>query len=179
MKLLIASDIHGNLNNTKLLIEKFYQHKADKLIILGDIYHGYSYQDSRSMADLFSQITDKLYLIRGNCDSDYDEDISPVGLRLNLELDFNGRSIYFNHGHRGYPNVSFKENDIYCHGHTHIPSITKLDKIIVCNPGSVSLPRALSRASYMIIDNEGIYILDFNDNIIMRYLFEVENEKNN
>lgn len=174
MKLLIASDIHGNLDNTKILINKFEKQNADKLIILGDIYHGYSYQDSRDMAHLFSKIVTKLYLIKGNCDSIYDEEISPIGFVTNLSIKLNDRMIYFNHGHLGYPNVEFNEKDIYCHGHTHIPCIKNLDKIIVCNPGSVSLPRGGSKASYMIIDDIGIYIYDFSDNIIMNYLFEVK-----
>ena len=97
MKLMIASDIHGYLDNTKALIKKFEMHKADKLIILGDIYHGYSYQDTNEMVNLFSKLCTKLYLLRGNCDSDYDEDISPVGLLKELVLEFNNRHIYFNH----------------------------------------------------------------------------------
>lgn len=176
MKLLIASDIHGNLENTVSLINKFNMHQADKMIILGDIYHGYSYQDSRDMANLFSQIVTKLYLLKGNCDSDYDNEISPTGLVNSLTIEFNNRTIYFNHGHQGFPNVEFKTYDIYCHGHTHIPSIDVLDKIIVCNPGSVTLPRGGFKPSYMIIDDFGIYIYDFGDNMIMKYIFEVENE---
>ena len=179
MKLMIVSDIHGSFENTKNLVNKFKTSKADKLIILGDIYHGYSYQDTNDMVNLFSTICTKLYLIRGNCDSDYDEDISPVGLLKELMIEFNNRHIYFNHGHQGFPNCEFKQGDIYCHGHTHIPSIRKLDQIIVCNPGSVSLPRGGYKASYMIIDDDGIYIYDFLDNTIMNYNFEVDNEKEN
>lgn len=179
MKLMIVSDIHGYLDNTKALIKKFEMHKADKLIILGDIYHGYSYQDTNEMVNLFSKLCTKLYLLRGNCDSDYDEDISPVGLLKELVLEFNNRHIYFNHGHQGFPSVEFKQGDIYCHGHTHIPSIRELDKIIVCNPGSVSLPRGGYKASYMIIDDDGIYIYDFLDQLIINYNFEVNNEKDN
>lgn len=173
MKLMIASDIHGNLESTKLLIEKFHEYKADRLIILGDIYQGYSYKDSRDMADLFSTIRTKLYLLKGNCDyMDYIS-FSPVGLLEEYVMENNGRYIYFAHGHKGFPNVAFNEKDIYCHGHTHIPSIEELSGILVCNPGSISLPRGGFKPSYMIIDESGIYIFDLNDNIMMEYKFEV------
>lgn len=177
MKLMIASDIHGDLDNTKRLIRKFEEQKADKLIILGDIYHGYSYQDTYEMVNLFSKLCTKLYLLRGNCDSDYDEDISPVGLLKELKIELGRRNIYFNHGHQGFPKASFNPGDIYCHGHTHIPSIRQLDQIIVCNPGSVSLPRGGSKSSYMVIEENGIYIYDFSDHLLIKHIFEVDNEK--
>lgn len=169
MKLLIASDIHGNLENTKRLLEKFTTSKADYLIILGDIYHGYSYEDSREMMNLFSHICQKLYLLRGNCDSDYDNEMSPVGLLKELKMKIGNRMIYFNHGHTGFPNAQFNPGDIYCHGHTHISEITNYHDIIVCNPGSISLPRGGTKASYMIIDEKQIILYDFCDNIIKVY----------
>ena len=173
MKILVASDIHGNLENTKALINKFHEYKADRLIILGDIYPGYSYEDSLEMANLFSHICTKLYLLRGNCDNSYFDRHSPVGLLDEFNMKINDRNIYFNHGHRGFPSVEFKENDIYCHGHTHINDISLYHNIIICNPGSVSLPRGGTKSSFMIIDETGIYIYDFNDVLIKKYSFEV------
>lgn len=172
MKLMIASDIHGNFENTKILIDKFNNSKADKLIILGDIYHGYSYTDTRAMMDLFSTICTKLILIKGNCDSEFDVEQSTVSMYKEYSIRVNSRTIYFNHGHLGYPNVCFNKGDIYCHGHTHINEIVVSD-IIRCCPGSITLPRANTPASYMIIDEKGIYIYNFNDLIIKQYLFEV------
>ena len=41
MKYLVVSDIHGSSESCNILIEKFNQFNADKIIILGDIlYHG-------------------------------------------------------------------------------------------------------------------------------------------
>lgn len=177
MKILVASDIHGNLENTVKLLDKFKLHSADLLIILGDVYHGYSYSDSRSMAHLFSEICDKLILIRGNCDSSFDSNYSPVGFRNQYHIELNNTNIYFNHGHTGFPNVDFNQGDIYCHGHTHINNIEKFNDIIICNPGSITLPRGGSEASYMIIDNCGIYIYNFKDIIIKQFVYEVNNEK--
>lgn len=177
MKLMIVSDIHGNLENTKIIVSKFHEIKADKLIVLGDIYQGYSYSDRNKMMNIFSTICQDLILIRGNCDSDIDVDLSPVGLIKEYSLRMKDRTIYFNHGHLGYPNVNFNIGDIYCHGHTHINQIVDRNGIIVCNPGSVTLPRGGTMASYMIINTNGIYIYNFRDKIIKQYQFEVENEK--
>ena len=41
MKLLIGSDIHGDLDGAKRLIAAYEEEKCDKLLLLGDIlYHG-------------------------------------------------------------------------------------------------------------------------------------------
>ena len=41
MKLLIASDIHGDLESAKLVTEVFENEKCDKILLLGDLlYHG-------------------------------------------------------------------------------------------------------------------------------------------
>ena len=41
MKLLIASDIHGDIESARILTEAFKTNKCDKILLLGDIlYHG-------------------------------------------------------------------------------------------------------------------------------------------
>ncbi|MGL4626288.1 MAG: metallophosphoesterase, partial [Plesiomonas shigelloides] len=41
MKLLFASDLHGSLSATEQVLQRFDQHQADWLILLGDLmYHG-------------------------------------------------------------------------------------------------------------------------------------------
>ena len=41
MKILIASDIHGSQYYAKKLVDRFNAEKADKMVLLGDIYnHG-------------------------------------------------------------------------------------------------------------------------------------------
>ncbi len=47
--------------------------------------------------------------------------------------------------------------DILIMGHTHIPFVKRLDKGLIANAGSVGQPRDNdSRASYLIIDTEGV-----------------------
>ena len=41
MKFVIASDIHGSEKYCKMLVDRFFAEKADKLVLLGDVlYHG-------------------------------------------------------------------------------------------------------------------------------------------
>ena len=41
MRIMIASDIHGSAKYCRLLLERFREEKAGRLILLGDIlYHG-------------------------------------------------------------------------------------------------------------------------------------------
>ena len=65
------------------------------------------------------------------------------------------RLIYATHGHRfnidNQPPLS--DGDILLQGHTHIPSWESFGSGSIClNPGSVSIPKAGSRHSYMILE---------------------------
>ena len=65
------------------------------------------------------------------------------------------RLIYTTHGHRfnidNLPPLS--DGDILLQGHTHIPSWQSFGSGSIClNPGSVSIPKAGSRHSYMILE---------------------------
>ena len=41
MKLFIASDLHGSAYYTRIMLERYAESGADKLVLLGDIlYHG-------------------------------------------------------------------------------------------------------------------------------------------
>ena len=65
------------------------------------------------------------------------------------------RLIYATHGHHfnidNQPPLS--DGDILLQGHTHIPSWESFGSGSIClNPGSVSIPKAGSRHSYMILE---------------------------
>ena len=93
MKYLIASDIHGDKTSTERLIQILKEEKAEKLILLGDVYNhgprnnlpnGYSPMD---VASVLNAVKEKLIVVKGNCDSavdtmisdfDFIEDICPI-----------------------------------------------------------------------------------------------------
>lgn len=162
MKLYIISDIHGKTDELEKFIEDIKDKEFDNLIILGDIYHRYDYSNTHTtnIGHILSKVVTKLIIIKGNCDYIGDEKYLPVGFRENLTLMRKEKNIYFSHGHKYFPFEILKPKDIYCHGHTHIPSISvdNEKEYIVCCPGSISIPRASSPKTYMIIDDEGIKI---------------------
>ena len=51
-------------------------------------------------------------------------------------------------------------------GHTHIGKIDFKDNNYFLNPGSLSLPKGQSVNSYMILDDEGIFLKDLNGTVI-------------
>ena len=46
-----------------------------------------------------------------------------------------------------------KPGDIFMHGHTHVLRAEKVGDITILNPGSVSIPKAESEHSYMILQD--------------------------
>ena len=76
MKYMFASDVHGSAYYAKKLVEKFNEIEADRLILCGDLlYHGPRNDlprdyNPKEVIPLFNSIKDKIYAVRGNCDSE-------------------------------------------------------------------------------------------------------------
>lgn len=172
MKLYVISDIHGYEKELDEFIEYIKKDDYDNLIILGDIYNGYGDSSSNptQIGHILSRVVTKLIIVRGNCDFSNDEKYLPVGFRDSFSLMLKGHNIYFTHGHHYFPFGILKENDIYCHGHTHIYCINKVDKFIECCPGSISIPRCGKEKSYMIIDDEKITIYNLKHEVLLQYI---------
>ena len=164
MKLMIASDIHGSAYYCKALLEAFAREQADRLLLLGDIlYHGPRNDLPREYAPkeviaMLNGMKEKIFCVRGNCDTEVDQMvlqfpiladycILPVGKRL----------IYATHGHNFNLNAlpPLQPGDILLHGHTHIPAWEPFGNgNLYLNPGSVSIPKAGSSHSYMILESK-------------------------
>lgn len=165
MKLYVISDIHGCINELDSFIEYIKNDDFDNLIILGDICHGYGHNASL-VGNILSKVTTRLILLKGNCDLPEDEKFLPTGFKDTFSLMINGHHIYFAHGHRYFPFGILKENDIYCHGHTHINMIEKVNDYFICCPGSISAPRCGTEKSYLLIENDTITLYNLNHEII-------------
>lgn len=79
MKYMFASDIHGSAYYCKKMLEAYDKEKADRLVLLGDIlYHGprndlpKDYAPKEVIA-LLNERKDDLYVVRGNCDAEVDQ----------------------------------------------------------------------------------------------------------
>ena len=104
MKCLIASDLHGSYTYTKQLLQAFQKENANKLILLGDIYNhgprnplpdGYN---PLEVAQLLNAVSNKLIVIRGNCDSCVDDMISNFQFIQDSIILMNNKTIYLQHG---------------------------------------------------------------------------------
>ena len=173
MKLLVVSDIHGSAYYAEKIPEIFEREKADKIIVLGDLYyHGprnpltkdYS---PMKVAEILNSLKDRLEVIKGNCDAEVDEMISEFKFKEHLLLDVNNLKVYFTHGHKNnMDNLPDEQIDMMIYGHFHTGFIVKKDGIIFANPGSISLPKDNTKNSYLILDKESIVLKDIDGNVI-------------
>ena len=71
MKWLIASDIHGSAFYCRMLMEKFKEEKADRLLLLGDLlYHGPRNDLPEEYApkvviEMLNSVSDDIICVRG------------------------------------------------------------------------------------------------------------------
>ena len=166
MKILIISDIHSDYKSLDLVTKK---ETFDKLIILGDLF-SYSFHSNNlkdnSIIKLLQRYKDKLILIKGNCDYYLDYEKLNLFAHDIITLTLNNHIVTFTHGHlynKGF--LPSYHGDIFISGHTHIPLLIKEKNIIYANPGSIGMPRGISKKSYIIFDDNKIAIKDLDNNI--------------
>lgn len=158
MKILIASDIHGSARYCQKLIADFHAENADTLLLLGDILDG-----NREVAAMLNELNQKklILCVKGNCDYPTDQALLEFPILTEYCLLYAGnKRIFAAHGNRAIPSLT--SNDIYLHGHTHVPTWGTSMDYIELNPGSVSEPRLGSTHSYMILNENGFVWKDLN-----------------
>jgi len=179
MKIMFASDIHGDYGCALATIEKYKEEKAEKLILLGDIlYHGprNDLPDGyapKKVIELLNSAKDELVCVRGNCDAEVDQMVLKFPILADYMLIYErGRCFFVTHGHHHNTATPpmLKDGDILIHGHTHVLTVTPFgNNNTYINPGSVSLPKEGNPKSYMIYDNGSFEIKDFGGNIIKTF----------
>jgi len=163
MKLLICSDIHGAAEAAELLVKKAGLLGGDAIVFLGDLlYFGPRNSlpgghDPARTAEAFNASAVRVIACRGNCDSEVDQMVVKFPLSADYVLLYDGsRRIFATHGHIYNPGrlPPLSPGDIFLSGHTHIQSLSENEAgVILCNPGSPSLPKAGSPAGYAVYDN--------------------------
>lgn len=167
MKFLIASDVHGSAYYAEKLISIMEKEGAEKLVLLGDIYnHGprnpfpEEYNPGK-VATLLNAITDKLIVVKGNCDSEVDKMISEFDFNENTVIVSGGKTAFLTHGHvynkDQMPKTSYSA---VIYGHFHTGFIEKKGETVVANAGSVSLPKGGTPSSYMILEEGTLTLFD-------------------
>ena len=164
MKLLFASDLHGDVSAVQELLRAFEREGADRLVLLGDLlYHGprndlpIAY-DPKGVIALLNENKDIILAVRGNCDTEVDQMVLSFPILADyavLPLPSGGLA-YLTHGHRynedAPPPMTAK--DLLIHGHTHVAGVTKCRDGQSClNPGSVSMPKGDTPPCYMVLED--------------------------
>lgn len=178
MKILICSDIHGDLEAARKTVEAFERHCADKLLILGDIlYHGprnnlpdaYS---PKGVIELLNPLAEKIISVRGNCDAEVDDMVLtfPVLIK-HRRMSVDGLHLFITHGHRYNTTTPprLKKGEILLHGHTHVVKFERFgDENVYINPGSVSIPKENTPKSYILYENRCFHAMDFDGNTVFK-----------
>ncbi len=174
MKILIASDIHGDAESCQRILEIFDRSEARWLLLLGDLlYHGPrnpipDRYDPQRVAELLSAHREHILCVRGNCDGEVDQMMLPFPiLSETAMLLVDGRVWMAAHGHRKGANPTEDElpalprGSVFLSGHTHIPTdYVDGNGIRRINPGSVTFPKGESVKSCMLYENGEFRLLD-------------------
>ena len=177
MRAIIISDIHGSPVNLKKVLNRFEEEHFDYLIILGDIlYHGprnplpegYNPQE---VVSLLNPHKERIIACRGNCEAEVDQMLLAFPCMSDYSLLIDGNITFFaTHGHlytyETFPKVAKK--NVFLSGHTHLWVLEEKENVLVCNPGSITLPKENRPATYAVYENNTIAIVDFKGNVLKR-----------
>ena len=180
MKLMFASDIHGDFDCARAMLDAYHSEGAEKLILLGDLlYHGprndipagYA---PKKVIELLNGAKNELVCVRGNCDTEVDQMVLEFPILADYMLIFErGRRFFITHGHHYNTTTPplLSEGDVLIHGHTHVLTVTSFGNgLTYLNPGSVSLPKENHPKSYMIYEDGVFTIRDFEGNALATHI---------
>lgn len=182
MKLLIASDIHGDADCCRAMLDAAECEGAEKILILGDIlYHGprndlpYGYAPKK-VIEMLNNSADKLLCVRGNCDTEVDQMVLSFPILSDTAFVYDSDmklTLFMSHGHKYSPDnlPPLSGKTLFLYGHTHVIGKTEVCGIPCINPGSVSLPKGGNPKSYAIYENGKITIKSFEGNVLGEYTF--------
>ena len=181
MKLLIASDIHGDIESAEILINVFNKEKCDKIVLLGDIlYHGprndlpgrYA---PKEVISLLNKYKDRILAVRGNCDTEVDQMVLEFPILADYAiLSLDGLTVYATHGHNYNTKtpLPMATGDILLHGHTHVIRAEKFgEENTYINPGSITLPKENCPRSYIIYEDRKFTFYNTNSEIVKTAVF--------
>lgn len=148
MKIAVVSDSHDNLVNIEKAVEIFNQKGIAYLIHLGDVCSPFS-------VVLFNKLACEYVGVFGNNDGEWLGINKISGGRFYkgpIYREIFGKKIIIMHEGDIADFIS-REVDFVLFGHSHNPSIKKIGKQFIVNPGTLSGYMAKS-ATYAIIDTE-------------------------
>ena len=181
MKLLIASDIHGDVEGAKYIFDVFKNEGFDKILLLGDLlYFGprntlTANYNPKEVIKLLNDHKEYILSVRGNCDAEVDQMVLDFPILADYcYLSFDGLGIYATHGHHYNSETPppLNKGEILLHGHTHIIKCEEFGNENYClNPGSTTYPKGGNPKSYMMYEARRFTVKDFDGNILLSKQF--------
>ena len=180
MKLLIASDIHGDLESMELVLNAFKNEQCDRILLLGDLlYHGPRNDlpktyNPKAVISLLNENKELIMTVKGNCDGEVDQMVLDFPILADYALlSLDSLTVFMTHGHHHNTTTPppLKKGDNHLHAHTHILAGEKFGSDnLYLNPGSAALPKAGNPKTYMIYEYRKFTCKDFSGNVI----FEIQ-----
>ena len=181
MKLLIASDIHGDLDSAEAVLSAYEREGADKLLLLGDLlYHGPrndlpSSYNPKAVIELLNNNKDKILAVRGNCDTEVDQIVLAFPILADYAyLSLDGLSVFATHGHHHNTATPppLRRGEILLHGHTHVLCATPFgDGNWYINPGSAALPKEGNPRTYAVYENRAFTVKTLDGAVVLKKEF--------
>ncbi len=166
MKVIVASDIHGNLKYTNKLEELIKKENPEKIILLGDLYyHGPrnslpNEYNPMEVSKILNKYKDRIISVRGNCDAYVDDMISEFDIVKDYdEITLDGLKFIITHGHLfNKLGDLIKDQYVFC-GHTHVYDLSNKK----FNPGSVGIPKVNKEHTVFLYENKEISLIDLDN----------------
>ena len=181
MKLLICSDIHGDLDSMQKIMKAYEEEKADRILILGDLlYHGPRNDLPKTYAPkevikILNENKNLILSVRGNCDTEVDQMVLEFPILADYALiELDGLTVFATHGHHHNTATPppLKHGDILLHGHTHVLKCEEFGNgNFYINPGSVALPKEDNPRTYMIYENRTFEVKTFDGETVLKKSF--------
>ena len=181
MKLLIASDIHGDLDSAEAVLSAYEREGADKLLLLGDLlYHGPrndlpSTYNPKAVIALLNENKEKILAVRGNCDTEVDQMVLTFPILADYAyLSLDGLSVFATHGHHHNTATPppLRRGEILLHGHTHVLCATPFgDGNWYINPGSAALPKEGNPRTYAVYENRAFTVKTLDGAVVLKKEF--------
>lgn len=179
MKLLIASDIHGDRASAHAVVKAFAREGCDRILLLGDLlYHGPrndlppSYAP-KQVIELLNAHKEHILCVRGNCEAEVDQMVLQFPVLADYALlDLDGITVFATHGHRYNTQTPppLCRGDVLLHGHTHLLTCEPFgNENVYLNPGSIALPKGGNPRTYMVYENRTFRIVDLDGNVILSH----------
>lgn len=178
MKYMVFSDVHGSLETFSKLMKIAKEEKIDNFLFLGDIlYHGPRNfipkgYGPKELAEEMNKMHLNLTAVKGNCDAEVDQMVLDYDISNPDRIVFiNDMKVAMSHGHiHNEVNLPDGDYDIFLSGHTHIPSLKRVDKLILMNPGSLTLPKQNNPKTFAVMDELGAEIRELDTNKVLKSL---------